>query len=118
MLIFNLLIESHENKDSGEVTDAEDCIPDILVLIATKIFELLQENIDSLDIPKIFKKALKKLKELIFKQQKNVEKEIHSSSQETFSLRAKAVCFAAIWPETVAYTLFTNKNTNFKKNQY
>ena len=83
LLIFNLLIESHENIDSGEVTDAEDSISDILVLIATKIFVLLQQNIDSLDILKIFKKALKKLKELIFKQQKNAEKEIHSSSQET-----------------------------------
>ena len=51
------------------------------MLIATKIFELLQQNIDSLDIPKIFKKVLKKLKELIFKQQKNAEKEIHSNSQ-------------------------------------
>ena len=57
LLIFNLLIESHENKDSGEVTDAEDSISDILVLIATKIFVLLQQNIDSLDILKIFKKA-------------------------------------------------------------
>ena len=57
LLIFNLLIESHENTDSGEVTDAEDSISDILVLIATKIFVLLQQNIDSLDILKIFKKA-------------------------------------------------------------
>ena len=57
LLIFNLLIESHENIDSGEVTDAEDSISDILVLIATKIFVLLQQNIDSLDILKIFKKA-------------------------------------------------------------
>ena len=95
MLIFNLLIESHENQDSGEVTDAEDCIPDILVLIATKIFELLQENIDSLDIPKIFKKALKKLKELIFKQQKNVEKEIHSSSQETLFVEGESGMFCS-----------------------
>ena len=93
MLIFNLLIESHENKDSGEVTDAEDCMPDILVLIATKIFELLQENIDSLDIPKIFKKALKKLKELIFKQQKNAEKEIHSSSHETLFVEGESSMF-------------------------
>ena len=57
LLIFNLLIESHENIDSGEVTDAEDSISDILVLTATKIFVLLQQNIDSLDILKIFKKA-------------------------------------------------------------
>ena len=90
LLIFNLLIESHENIDSGEVTDAEDSISDILVLIATKIFVLLQQNIDSLDILKIFKKALKKLKELIFKQQKNAEKEIHSSSQETLLIEGES----------------------------
>ena len=60
-----------------------DDIPDILTLIATKILELLQQNIDSLNIPKILKKALKKLKEVIFEQEKNAEKEIHNSSQET-----------------------------------
>ena len=60
-----------------------DDIPDILMLIATKILELLQQNIDSLNIPKILKKALKKLKEVIFEQEKNAEKEIHNSSQET-----------------------------------
>ena len=53
------------------------------MLIATKMLELLQQNVDSLNIPKILKKALKKLKEVIFKQEKNAEKEIHNSSQET-----------------------------------
>ena len=81
MLVFNLLLEANEKKDSGEVTDAEDGIPDILMLIATKLLELLQQNIDSLNIPNILKKSLKKLKELIFKQ-KNAKKEIHSSSQD------------------------------------
>ena len=38
------------------------------MLITTKLLELLQQNIDSLNIPNILKKALKKLKELIFKQ--------------------------------------------------
>ena len=38
------------------------------MLIATKLLELLQQNIDSLNIPNILKKALKKLKERIFKQ--------------------------------------------------
>ena len=47
LLIFDLLIESHENKGSGEVTGAEDGIPDILMLIATKIFEVWQQDIDS-----------------------------------------------------------------------
>ena len=37
------------------------------MLITTKPLELLQQNIDSLNIPNILKKALKNLKELIFK---------------------------------------------------
>ena len=51
MLIFNLLLEANEKKDSGEVTDAQDGIPDILMLITTKLLEHLQQNIDSLNIP-------------------------------------------------------------------
>ena len=82
LLIFNLLLKANEKKDSGEVTDAEDGITDIFMLIATKILELLQQNIDFLNIPSISKKALKKLKEVLFKQ-KNAKKEIHSSSQKT-----------------------------------
>ena len=58
------------------------------MLITTKPLELLQQNIDSLNIPNILKKALKNLKELIFKQ-KNAEKEIHSSSQETLFVETK-----------------------------
>ena len=41
LLIFNLLLEANEKKDSGEVTDAEDRIPDILMLITSKLLELL-----------------------------------------------------------------------------
>ena len=52
------------------------------MLITAKLLELLQQNIDCLNIPNILKKALKRLKELILKQ-KNTEKEIRSSSQET-----------------------------------
>ena len=58
LLIFNLLLEANEKKDSGEVTDAEDGVPDILMLIITKLLELFQQNIDSLNIPNILKKAL------------------------------------------------------------
>ena len=43
-MIFNLLLEANEEKDKGEVTDAEDGIPDILMLIPTKLLELLQQN--------------------------------------------------------------------------
>ena len=84
LLVFNLLIEANEEKDSGEVTDAEDGIPDILMLITTELLEL---SIDSLSIPNILKKSLKKLKEHIFKQ-KNVEKEIRSTAKRHYSLRA------------------------------
>ena len=67
-----------------------DGIPDILMLIATKILELLQQNIDSLNIPKIVKKALEKFKEVIFIQQKNAEKQNHSSSHETLFIESKS----------------------------
>ena len=87
-MIFNLLLEANEKKDSGEVTDAEDGIPEILMLIAAKLLELLQQNSDSLNIPNILKKALEKLKELKFKQ-KNSEKEIYSISQETLFVESK-----------------------------
>ena len=57
------------------------------MFIRTKVLQILQ-NIDSLNIPNILKNALKKLKELIFKQ-KNTEKEIHSSSQGTLFVESK-----------------------------
>ena len=43
LLIFTLLLEANEKKkkNRGEVTDAEDGIPDILILIVTKLLELL-----------------------------------------------------------------------------
>ena len=88
LFIFNYYLKQMKKKDSGEATDAEDGIPDILMLITTKLLELLQQNIDSLNIPNILKKAFKKLKELIFKQ-KNAVKEIHSSSQETLFVESK-----------------------------
>ena len=88
LLIFNLLRKANEKKDSGEVTDAEGRIPDILMLVTTKLLGFLQRKIDSLNIPNILKKALKKLKELIFKQ-KNAEKETHSSSQEILFVESK-----------------------------
>ena len=44
LLIFTLLLEANEKKTKkirGEVTDAEDGIPDILILIVTKLLEFL-----------------------------------------------------------------------------
>ena len=64
LLIFNLLLEANEEKDKGEVTDAEDGIPDILMLIPTKLLELLQQN-DSFWLfkySKYFKEIFKKAK--------------------------------------------------------
>ena len=88
LLIFNLLLEANEKKkDSGQVTDAQDGIPDILMLITTKLLELLQQNIDTLNIPNILKKALKKLKELIFKQ-KMPRKRFTAAAKKHYLLRA------------------------------
>ena len=71
LLIFNLLLEAELNKE--KVEDSEDGIPDILITIATKLLELLQNNIDSLKLPKIIKGALRKLKSFIVKDKKDDE---------------------------------------------
>ena len=72
LLIFNLLLEAELNKENTE--DSEDGIPDIRwniqITIATKLLELLHNNIDSLKLPKIFKDALRKFKYFIAKDQK------------------------------------------------
>ena len=39
LLIINLLLEANEKKDSGEVKDADNGIPDILMLITTKLLK-------------------------------------------------------------------------------
>ena len=70
LLIFNLLIEAEWDKISiGE--DAGDGIPDILITIAAKLLQLLNNNIDSLKLPDIIKSALKKLKSFIAKDKKD-----------------------------------------------
>ena len=66
LLIFNLLIEAESDKISnGE--DAEDRIPDILITMAAKLLQILHNNIASLKLPDITKKALKKLKSFVVK---------------------------------------------------
>ena len=57
-LIFNLLIKAESDKICNS-KDAEDGIPDILIAIAAKLLQILQ-NIDSLKLPDIIKSALKK----------------------------------------------------------
>ena len=71
LLIFNLLIEAEPDKSSNAREDSENGIPDILITIAGKIFQLLHNNIDSLKLPDIIKEALKKLKSFIAKDKKN-----------------------------------------------
>ena len=71
LLIFNLLIEAEPDKSSNAPEDSENGIPDILITIAGKIFQLLHNNIDSLKLPDIIKEALKKLKSFIAKDKKN-----------------------------------------------
>ena len=69
LLIFNLLLEAELNKENVE--DSEDRMPDILITIATKLLELLHNNIDSLKLPKIIKDALRKSKSFIVKDKKD-----------------------------------------------
>ena len=72
LLIFNLLLEAELNKENVE--DSKDGIPNILITIATKLPQLLHNNIDSLKLPKIIKNALRKLKYLIVKDKKGENK--------------------------------------------
>ena len=51
LLIFNLLVEAELNEEN--VGDSEDGIPNIVVTIATKLLELLHNNIDSLSYQKL-----------------------------------------------------------------
>ena len=65
-------MEAPLNKDSLNV-DSEDEILDILITIATKLLELLRNNINSLKLPKIIKNTLRKLKSFIVKDKKDGE---------------------------------------------
>ena len=59
--ILNVVINQIENegKSINQETDAEDGTIDILVTIGEEIYKFLQQDIDSLDLPEIIKKALK-----------------------------------------------------------
>ena len=74
LLIFNLLIEAETNNDSFN-QDTEYGIPDI----PAKLLQLLHNNIDSLKLPDIIKKDLKKSKAFI-KKNKNVTNENDSKN--------------------------------------
>ena len=78
LLIFNLLLEAESNKENTE--DSEYGIHDILKTVATKLLELLHNNIDSLKLPKVIKDALRKLKSFIVKDKKYGENKIDSEN--------------------------------------
>ena len=66
LIIFDVLInqikehDKDENSNDKKEVDTEDEIKDISVSIGEEIFKFLQRDIDSLDLPDIIKKALKK----------------------------------------------------------
>ena len=68
------------------------------MLIATKLLELLQQNIDSLNIPNILKKALKKLKERIFKQARAAVAAASRAQAATAAPPAAAAAAAVVAP--------------------
>ena len=59
LLIFNIIIEAESCKSSNAPEDSEDGTPDILIKIASKLLQLLHNNIDSLNLPDTIKGALK-----------------------------------------------------------
>ena len=67
--MFNLLIEAELDKVSNG-KNPEDGIPDILITIAAKLLQVLHNNIYSLKLLDIIKRALKKLKSFIAKDKK------------------------------------------------
>ena len=71
LLIFNLSIEAESDKSSKAPEDSEDGIPDIIITIAAKLYQLLHNNIDSLKLPDIIKGALRKIKSFITKDKKD-----------------------------------------------
>ena len=59
LLIFNIIIEAESCESSNAPEDSEDGTPDILITIASKLLQLLHNNIDSLNLPDTIKGALK-----------------------------------------------------------
>ena len=60
LLIFHTLMEAVNSEEKLEETDG--VITDTILLIISKLSELLRQNIDSLMLPTILKTALKKFK--------------------------------------------------------
>ena len=65
--IFNSVKAQIENegKTLNQNNDTEDGIKDIILLAVEQIYKFLQQDIDSLNLPNIIKKALKTLKTIV-----------------------------------------------------
>lgn len=77
----HLLNEPNISTNIKEKQDETDSISDFTLKIALKLTLLLQNNIDSLKIPEILKDALKKLKALFFKKDRENEANAQSVLQ-------------------------------------
>ena len=69
VLIIHTLLKTSSNKDKfSEIlaVDTEDDVQDTIMLIVTKLLNLLKGNFDSLNLPKKVKSGLKKLKSILF----------------------------------------------------
>ena len=66
--------EQEQEETDGVVTDT-------ILQLVIKITELLKNNIDSLNLPTVFKNALKKIKSLFILQTK--DQEVQENAKET-----------------------------------
>ena len=71
LLIFHTLVQTINFNEPQEETDG--LMTDVILQIVNIIFQLLKNNIDSLNIPTVLKSALKKLQSLFIPQTKDSE---------------------------------------------
>ena len=67
--IFESLLNTSLNDDKlwdVKAPDAEDAVQGTILLIVSKLLTLLKGNIDSLKLPEVIKKRLKKLQGILF----------------------------------------------------
>ena len=68
ILIFHILLKTLLNNDKLKeikALDTEDGVRDTILLVVTKLINLLKGNIDSLKLPKLIKSRLKKLQSIL-----------------------------------------------------
>ena len=71
LLIFHTLVQTINSNEPQEETDG--LMTDVILQIVNTIIQLLKDNIDSLIIPAVLKRALKKLQSLFILQTKDSE---------------------------------------------